>query len=152
MIHFDFSDIKAMAKADPQRELRLHWEGCEMPAEKTTPRAIMADIEAGEYTGAQFDEIGYCVAELQWLLEQSESGEPVKVMLYSDDSISLGSLVTGYRAADRGDLVRHLNNGRPAPVDIGERVRLPGWPYALSSQADRERWEADVRAVFVATA
>jgi len=73
MTHYDYTDIAALAATAPDTALRLHWEGQEGPASRETPATILASIEAGEYTQEDFDQIGYCVTEEDYILEQSES-------------------------------------------------------------------------------
>ena len=72
MNHFEITDIKELAETDPNKALRLHWEGDESEAEETTPKDILGDIEGGEYTEEQFDSIGYCVTEEEYQEEQSQ--------------------------------------------------------------------------------
>lgn len=61
-----------MAATNPEAQLRLHWEGDEAEAEKTTPTNILSDIAEGEYTEEQFNDIGYCVSENDYQEEQSQ--------------------------------------------------------------------------------
>ena len=72
MTHLDYADIVELIKTEPQKQLRLHWEGCENPAQQTTPDAILEAIVEGEYGIDDFDTIGYCVSEEDYNAEQSQ--------------------------------------------------------------------------------
>ena len=47
---FTYADIIDLAKKEPEKKLRLHWEGGEVEAKEVTPSYILSDIEEGEYT------------------------------------------------------------------------------------------------------
>jgi hypothetical protein len=68
------------------------------------------------------------------------------VTIHSDNSISVGSIVTGYAVVQTEIGTRVLawtNNGLPRPVDLGERVTMPKSRYTLSTDAGTEEFAAD---------
>jgi hypothetical protein len=68
------------------------------------------------------------------------------VTIYSDNTIGVGSTITGYwvRQESDGTKVRAwTNNGRPRPVDLGEEVKMPRDRYTLSTKAGSEEFAAD---------
>jgi len=72
MATYSFKEIVELAKTEENKPLRLHWEGEESEAKKVTPWRILDDVADGDYTPAQFDEIGYCVSEEDYQ-EESEA-------------------------------------------------------------------------------
>ena len=73
MKHFDFADIAELAKTEPNKPLRLHWQSDTEDAEKTDPACIIQEISDGNFTAEQFDEIGYCITEEEYQSEQNET-------------------------------------------------------------------------------
>ena len=72
MYHYGYEEIVDLAKTEPYKKLRLHWEGNECEAETTTPYSITAEVSRKEYTPEQFDKIGYCVSEEDYQEEQNQ--------------------------------------------------------------------------------
>jgi len=73
------------------------------------------------------------------------------VTIHSDNSISFGSIVTGYAVVQAEVGTRVLawtNNGRPRPVDLGERVLMPKDRYTLSTDAGTEEFKNDFLATW----
>lgn len=68
------------------------------------------------------------------------------IKIHSDNSISFGSIITGYVVLQTpdGTLVEAWsNNGFSRPVDLGENVPMPKNRYALSTDAGAEEFKAD---------
>jgi len=68
------------------------------------------------------------------------------VTIHSDNSISVGSIITGYAVVQTEIGTRVLawtNNGLPRPVDLGERVLMPQNRYTLSTDAGTDQFLAD---------
>jgi hypothetical protein len=68
------------------------------------------------------------------------------VTIHSDNSISVGSIVTGYavvQSVTGTQVLAWSNNGLPRPVDLGERVLMPKDRYTLSTDAGTEEFAAD---------
>lgn len=75
----------------------------------------------------------------------------MQVTIYSDNTITVGSQITGYQVSQRdaGTIVRKWhNNGRPQPKDLGDVVRMPQARYTLSSQAGLDQFKADFLAIW----
>jgi hypothetical protein len=68
------------------------------------------------------------------------------VTIHSDNSISVGSIVTGYAVVQTEVGTRVLawsNNGLPRPVDRGEAMAMPKNRYTLSTDAGTEEFAVD---------
>lgn len=77
------------------------------------------------------------------------------ITIYSDNTISVGTTITGYQVSQTRDgtvVQRTLNNGRTVPRDLGDVVAMPKARYVLSSQADRDQFDADFLAAWHAAA
>lgn len=72
MNHYSFLEIIELAKTEPRKELRLHWEGDPAGAKKTNPIQLIDAEKEGEFTSEQFEKIGYCVSEEDYQKEQAE--------------------------------------------------------------------------------
>ena len=72
MKHYGYKEIVELEKTEPNKKLRLHWEGDESEAASVTPWRIVDDVKDGEYTPEQFDKIGYCISEEEYQEEQAE--------------------------------------------------------------------------------
>jgi len=72
MNHYSFLEIIELAKTEPRKELRLHWEGDSSEAKKTNPVQLIDAEKEGEFTINQFNEIGYCISEEDYQKEQAE--------------------------------------------------------------------------------
>ena len=73
------------------------------------------------------------------------------VTIYNDNSISVGTTITGYQVAQtrEGTVVRRThNNGYPVPRDLGDVVPMSKPRYTLASQADRDQFDADFLAAW----
>jgi hypothetical protein len=69
------------------------------------------------------------------------------VVIYADNSIGIGSTITGYRVDQKpeGTVVRrHHNNNFPPPRDMGEVVDMPAKRYALSTEEGQLQFAADL--------
>lgn len=64
---YSYAEIVELAKTEPNKALRLHWEGCSNAA-KTTPWHI---ADADDFTPEQFDEFAYCTSEFAYQYEQN---------------------------------------------------------------------------------
>jgi hypothetical protein len=80
-----------------------------------------------------------------------------QVTIYTDNTISIGSTITGYRVSQTADgtVVRKTtNNGHPVPRDMGDVVPLPHKTYALSTDRPasgnpgRAQFDADLTAIW----
>ena len=74
------------------------------------------------------------------------------VIIHSDNSISVDSIITGYMALQTPSGTRvqaWANNGRPRPVDLGDEVAMPKNRYALSTDAGSDEFKNDFLAVLI---
>ncbi|EQB9038051.1 hypothetical protein ACYVOT_003317 [Vibrio cholerae] len=76
MHHYSYEEIVELEKSEPNKELRLHWEGDNSEAAKVTPWRIIDDIKDGDYTPDEFDEFGYCISEEEYLKEREDQRLP----------------------------------------------------------------------------
>lgn len=63
MHHYSYEEIVELEKSEPNKELRLHWEGDSSEAAKVTPWRIIDDIKDGVYSADEFDDFAYCILE-----------------------------------------------------------------------------------------
>lgn len=76
------------------------------------------------------------------------------VTIYSDNTIGVGSTITGYKVSQEGGGTKVRawhNNGYARPVDLGEEVLMPKARYTLSSQAGRAEFDRDFLAAWEKT-
>ena len=73
MKHYSYSDIVELAKVDPRKSLRLHWEGEQAEAKQMLAVWILDEIAEGSFTAKEFDEMGYCVSEEDYQAEKDEA-------------------------------------------------------------------------------
>lgn len=77
----------------------------------------------------------------------------ITITIHTDNSISVGSTITGYQVAQTatGTVVkRSHNNGYQLPRDLGATVNMPANRYTLSSDAGRAQFDADFLAAWAA--
>ena len=72
MRHYSYEEIVELAKTEPHKALRLHWEGEEGKAKKTNPWVIVDDVKEYHFTPEEFDAMGYCISEEEYQAEQSQ--------------------------------------------------------------------------------
>ena len=73
MKHYSFEEIVELAKTEPRKALRLHWEGEQREANMILPAHIVADVADGMYSAKEFDDMGYCVSEEDYQAEKDEA-------------------------------------------------------------------------------
>jgi poly(A) polymerase Pap1 len=73
MKHYSFEEIVELAKTEPRKQLRLHWEGEQKEAKEILAAHIVADVADGMYSTKEFDDMGYCVSEEDYQEEQAEA-------------------------------------------------------------------------------
>ncbi|ELP8146476.1 hypothetical protein QTU67_000694 [Vibrio cholerae] len=72
MHHYSYKEIVNLEKSDPNKYLRLHWEGVNSEPAKVTPSRIIHDIKDGHYTPYEFDEFCCCISEDEYRKYQEE--------------------------------------------------------------------------------
>jgi hypothetical protein len=73
------------------------------------------------------------------------------VTIHSDNSISFGSIVTGYavvQSVTGTQVLAWSNNGLPRPVDLGKSIAMPKNRYTLSTDAGAEEFKNDFLAIW----
>jgi hypothetical protein len=74
-----------------------------------------------------------------------------QVTIYTDNSLSVGTTITGYMVSQRPEgtvLVKTHNNGYPLPKDFGDVVKLPHHRYSLCAEKGFANFEKDFLALW----
>ena len=72
MKHYSFEEIVELAKTEPRKALRLHWEGEQKEAKQMLAQWIVDEVADGSFTPKEFDDMGYCISEEDYQEEQAE--------------------------------------------------------------------------------